>query len=69
MPLGLLRRIVITAQCIALVYAGLVFFTLLLRRLGPELDCLAEPMDEYRFILAFFIGLGLANAVASLAGL
>ena len=69
MPLGLLRRIVVTSQCIALVYTGLVFLTLLLRRLDPQMDWLAEGMDEYRFILALFLGLGLANAVAPLAGL
>ena len=68
MPLGLLRRIVVTAQCIALVYTGLVFLTLLLRRWEPQMDWLVEGVDEHRFILAFFIGLGLANAVAPLAG-
>ena len=68
MSLGLLRRMIVTAQCIALVYGGLIFFTLLLRRWEPQMDWLAEGVDEYRFILAFLIGLGLANAVAPLAG-
>ncbi len=67
MPLELLQRIVVTFQCIARVYAGLLFLTLLLQRLDPQIEWLID-VDEYRLILAFFIGLGLANAAAPLAG-
>lgn len=68
MPTGLLRRILITGYCSLLAYAGLVLATLLLRRFAPQADWLSIQVDEYRLILAVFLGLMLANALGPLVG-
>jgi len=65
---GLIKRLVFTGYCVGLVYAGLIFVALFLRRLAPESDWLADYVDEYRLVLAIFCGLFLANLLAPLLG-